>query len=179
MKNYLAIGTLAVCLFSVGVANAEEPVFRTENQSQATCTTRSRGRRYTVTSSSQAVAQQSVLRACVRGGGRDLQCRRNLACQIDDGGYPAPQPWPPRQDTYYNWGQGSNGYGYCFLYAWDGSPADQGYPQANQYCERVRPSHFAWGQGQNGLAHCYQVTPYNAVMNEGRAVDPSYCQYQQ
>ncbi len=84
--------------------------------------------------------------------------------------------------SYFDWGRGQDGYGYCYEYASTGDVLNQGRPQSNYYCERYSPSYFAWGRGMNGYGYCYQLTPRGDYMNLGQpqsnyqceASDPSY-----
>jgi len=76
--------------------------------------------------------------------------------------------------SYYDWGRGQNGWGYCYEWA-NGYVLNSGYPIANYYCEQENPSYFDWGRGMNGYTYCYQWTPYGVAMNEGRPVDNYYC----
>lgn len=78
--------------------------------------------------------------------------------------------------TYFNWGKGQNGWGYCYEWTKQGYVLHGGQPQPNYYCEQVRPSYFYWGQGQNGWGYCYQYTPYGVAMNEGRPQSNYYCE---
>lgn len=83
-------------------------------------------------------------------------------------------PMHPHTGHYFDWGQGQNGWGYCYEWA-NGYVLNGGRNVYNGYCEEVHPSHFDWGRGQDGYTYCYQFTPYNIAMNEGRPVHNSYC----
>lgn len=85
-----------------------------------------------------------------------------------------PQPPPPGR-TYFDWGVGRDGYGYCYEWIRPGIPANNGMAQPNQFCERVRPSYFDWSRAQNGRIYCFQFTPYNVMMNQGAPVPDYYC----
>lgn len=79
--------------------------------------------------------------------------------------------------TYFDWGRGQNGWGYCYEFTSQGYVLNQGRPVHNANCEAVRPSYFDWGRGMDGYVYCYQWTPYRVAMNEGRPMHPSYCRY--
>jgi hypothetical protein len=85
----------------------------------------------------------------------------------------------PHYNSYFDWGRGMNGWGYCYQWTPYGVPMNEGRPVPNFYCERHRPSFYRWAQGQNGYIYCYQFTPDGYVMNEGRPVDNRYCRYHQ
>lgn len=74
---------------------------------------------------------------------------------------------PPSHGSYYDWGRGQNGWGYCYEWAAPGYPLNGGSPVSNWFCEDLNPSYHYWGQGMNGWGYCYQYTPYGVAMNEG------------
>lgn len=78
--------------------------------------------------------------------------------------------------TRFRWGQGQNGWGYCYEYTRAGQVLNQGRPVNNAHCERIAPSIFDWGQGRNGWGYCYQWTPFGIAMNEGSAVETYQCE---
>lgn len=82
----------------------------------------------------------------------------------------------PCSGSYYNWGRGRNGFGYCYQYACTGATLNGGQPVSNYSCEAVRPSYVDWGRGQNGWGYCYQYTPYGVSMNEGKPVSNYSCE---
>lgn len=93
-------------------------------------------------------------------------------------------PVPPG-GSYYDWGRGQNGWGYCYQWSYDGYILNGGQPVPNYLCESTHPSAYNWGRGMDGWGYCYQWTPYGVPMNEGRpvanysceAVAPSYYQW--
>ncbi len=87
-----------------------------------------------------------------------------------------PPPGNPGNNTFFDWGRGNDGTGYCYQFTWDGYVMNGGAAQPNYYCEQVRPSHFDWGRGNNGYGYCYQFTPYNLVMNKGAAQSNMNCE---
>ncbi|MCO5143016.1 MAG: hypothetical protein M9962_08005 [Oligoflexia bacterium] len=78
--------------------------------------------------------------------------------------------------SYYDWGVGRNGYGYCYEYTDYGDVLNGGQPVGNYNCEYSRPSEYNWGQGRNGFGYCYQRTPYGHFMNEGQPVGNYNCE---
>jgi hypothetical protein len=84
--------------------------------------------------------------------------------------------FPTDYNSYFDWGTGRNGYGYCYEWTNDGRVLNSGAAQPNYLCEQYRPSRFDWGRGQNGYGYCYQYTPYNIPMNEGRAQNNYSCE---
>lgn len=99
----------------------------------------------------------------------------------------APQP-PinhPAGPTYFNWGQGRDGWAYCYEFNSQGYVLNGGRPVANIHCERVSPSYHNWGRGVDGWGYCYQFAPNGLVMNQGRPqpnmqcerMSPSYYQW--
>lgn len=148
------------------------------NQGQWTCSTRSKGRRYQASATTQAVAQNTVMNACVKGGGKLPQCQRRLQCSVTDGGFPVPPNPGPTQSSYYDWGRGQDGYGYCYEYDYFGQVMNWGQAQDNWYCERVSPSHYTWGYySGSSQPYCFQVTPRGDVMNSGYPVANYLCGY--
>ena len=83
---------------------------------------------------------------------------------------------PPGGQTYFDWGRGMDGYGYCYQFTWDGYVLNNGAAQPIGFCEQVRPSHFDWGRGNNGFGYCYQFTPQKLVMNRGAAQYNGNCE---
>lgn len=84
--------------------------------------------------------------------------------------YPHPHPYPGN-GSYYNWGQGQDGYGHCYQYASNGGVLNDGSPVDNMYCGRTR---YQWGTGNDGYTHCYEYGG-NYVLNDGSPVDNMYC----
>lgn len=82
----------------------------------------------------------------------------------------------PHHNSYFDWGRGQNGWGYCYEWTHHGYVLNGGRPVPNSYCERRRPSQYDWSRGMNGWGYCYQWTPYGVVMNEGQPVPNSYCE---
>ncbi len=80
--------------------------------------------------------------------------------------------------TYYDWGRGRDGWGYCYEWNSNGVPLNGGAPVSNYYCESENPSYYYWGQGQNRWGYCYQFTPYGVAMNQGRPQGNYYCESQ-
>jgi hypothetical protein len=92
---------------------------------------------------------------------------------------PAPPPYrpapPPYERAYYDWGQGRDGFGYCYEWVRPGVVLNGGAAVANFLCEQVHPSYYNWGRGRNGYTYCYQWTPYHLIMNQGAAVAEYFC----
>ena len=84
---------------------------------------------------------------------------------------------PQCTGAYYNWGQGQDGWGYCYEWTCDGMVLNGGAPVANSDCDYYSPSYFNWGRGQDGGGHCYQWTPYGIAMNMGQPVGNDSCEY--
>jgi hypothetical protein len=78
--------------------------------------------------------------------------------------------------SYYNWGRGQNGFGYCYQYTSYGSVLNGGRPVANQFCENTKPSYHNWGRGKDGFGYCYQYTPQGLAMYEGRPQSNYFCE---
>lgn len=78
--------------------------------------------------------------------------------------------------SYFDWGRGRDGWGYCYEWASNGQPLNQGNPVSNYNCERGRPSYFDWGRGRDGWGYCYQYTPYRDSMNQGNPVSNYNCE---
>lgn len=83
----------------------------------------------------------------------------------------------PGYYSYFDWGRGQNGWGYCYEFDNYGYVLNNGRPMHPRNCEMVNPSYFAWGRGFDGYMYCYQWTPYQVIMNDGYAVHPRYCRY--
>lgn len=84
--------------------------------------------------------------------------------------------YPGRTGSYYDWGRGQNGWGYCYEWTYDGAVLNGGRPVANYLCESYRPSNYNWGRGMDGWGYCYQWTPYGVVLNDGRPVSNYSCE---
>lgn len=84
-----------------------------------------------------------------------------------------PPPYNPGQGSYYDWGTGKNGYGYCYQWSNSGQVLNGGSPQPNYLCEQRRQSYYMWNRAYNGYGYCYQYTPYGVPMNAG-ASQPNY-----
>ena len=91
--------------------------------------------------------------------------------------YPYPNPYP--QNVYYDWGQGQDGFAYCYEYTADGRVLNAGQPVAPYNCEARHPSHATWGRGQDGWGYCFQYSPYNIVMNAGQPISDYICEASQ
>jgi hypothetical protein len=86
-------------------------------------------------------------------------------------------PPPPGYGSYFDWGRGADGTGYCYQFASaNGQVLNGGRPVPESNCEMVSPSHFDWGQGQNGYGYCFQFTPQQLVMWQGRPVSNQQCE---
>lgn len=89
---------------------------------------------------------------------------------------------PSAYGSYFDWGQGRDGYGYCYEWTSNGYVLNGGQPVGNYNCESRNPSYFDWGRGRDGWAYCYRMTPNGFVMNQGQpagnfnceATNPSY-----
>lgn len=79
-------------------------------------------------------------------------------------------------DSYYDWGRGQNGFGYCYEWAYPGAVLNGGQAMPNYLCESVNPSFYTWGRGRNGFGYCYQQTPNGYWMNEGQAQQNYLCE---
>ncbi len=77
--------------------------------------------------------------------------------------------------SYFDWGRGMNGYGYCYEWAYGGGVLNGGNPVPNFECDKVNPSFYSWGRGSNGYTYCYQFAPQGWVLNTGNPVDNSWC----
>lgn len=89
---------------------------------------------------------------------------------------PPTYPDPHRPGSYYDWGTGQNGWGYCYQWTNYGQVMNGGQAVANHLCESRNPSFFEWGTGQNGFGYCYQWTPYGVGMNMGQPVANYQCE---
>ena len=78
--------------------------------------------------------------------------------------------------SYYDWGRGQDGWGYCYEWTYDGQPLNGGRPVNSGYCESRSPSLFNCGRGHDGWGHCYQQTPKGEYMNQGRPVSDYQCE---
>lgn len=78
--------------------------------------------------------------------------------------------------SYFDWGQGQNGWGYCYEWTNHGDVLNGGNPVHPYSCEKSNPSRFRWSRGQDGWGYCYQYTPYGVAMNEGSLVHPYSCE---
>ena len=78
--------------------------------------------------------------------------------------------------SYFNWGRGQNGWGYCYEWTYDGYVLNEGRPVNTSFCERVSPSMAVWNRAQNGWGYCYRITSNGFTLNDGRPIDPSYCE---
>ena len=145
----------------------------------AACQTQSRGRFFQARDYEWRRAQQVAYGQCLGAGGISQECANFMRCQwIDDLRPPVPPPVPPPAPpgyARYDWGQGQNGWGYCYEWTWDHHVLNGGRAVPNDYCERYRPSHYQWGRGRDNNTYCYQWTPYGLAMNEGRPVPNNYC----
>lgn len=79
--------------------------------------------------------------------------------------------------SYYNWGQGRDGWGYCYEWTCDGYVLNNGQPQSNYNCDYNNPSRYDWGRGRDGWGYCYQWTPYGVAMNQGAPQSNYNCDY--
>lgn len=79
--------------------------------------------------------------------------------------------------TFFDWGRGQNGWGYCYEFDNHGYVLHNGRPMHPRNCEMVNPSYYDWGRGFDGYIYCYQWTPYHVIMNDGYAVNPRFCRY--
>lgn len=76
---------------------------------------------------------------------------------------------------YYDWGQGPNGWGYCYQWNPNGYIINYNNPSPNQFCEQRNPSYFFWGAAVNGYGYCYQFTPSGLTLNNGYPMPNFYC----
>jgi hypothetical protein len=97
-----------------------------------------------------------------------------------NGVIPAPTmttPPPPHYPGYfYDWGQGRDGWGYCYQWTSSGQVLNQGMPVDNWNCEQSRPSMFNWGQAHSGWGYCYHYTPYGVPMDAGQPAPNYQCE---
>jgi hypothetical protein len=82
----------------------------------------------------------------------------------------------PSTGWHYDWGQGQNGWGYCYEWTNQGQVLNAGQPVNSYSCEAVNPSRPNWGHGRNGWAYCYEWTPYGVAMNEGQPINTYSCE---
>lgn len=203
MRIHLVALAMLTLFLNIGVAHASDARFA--EGGKAVCTTTFKGDSFVGQAPTQESAEQAAMAACLKHGGNLNDCRANMVCEIkgndphdgdqdqtgdpdQDGDQNDPdqngdqdqdgdqnQGQPKHKKAYYDWGRGTNGYGYCYQFTPSGHVMNGGHPQPNVYCERARPSHFNWGRSWNGFVYCYQWTPYLAIMNDGRPVPPGYC----
>lgn len=107
-----------------------------------------------------------------RDGGQDRGGRGDHK----DGRHDGPPHRRHPGNSYYDWGKGQNGWGYCYQWTNTGAPLNEGKPVDNSYCERENPSQYNWGKGQNGWGYCYQWTPYGVALNQGQPVSNYNCE---
>lgn len=144
-----------------------------DNHEYHICTTKSRDKLYQSKASDLHDAKNAVVKACLDDGGKTSECHHNIACTV---GTENPPGTP--SGSYYDWGRGMNGYGYCYQFAANGKVMNNGRPQPYAGCERVHRSFYDWGQYQgNPSWYCFQWTPYGDVLNEGRAMPLRLCQH--
>jgi hypothetical protein len=86
---------------------------------------------------------------------------------------------PGYPDSFFDWGRGNDGTGYCFEFSYDGYVLNGGHPVPENLCESRNPSHFEWGQASNGFGYCFQFTPNHLVLWQGRPVSNMQCEYTQ
>lgn len=77
---------------------------------------------------------------------------------------------------YFNWGQGRDGWGYCYQWTSNGQVLNNGMPVDNWNCEQGNPSLYNWGRGQNGWGYCYHYTPYGIAMDMGQPQSNYLCE---
>ena len=77
---------------------------------------------------------------------------------------------------YFNWGQGRDGWGYCYQWTSSGQVLNQGMPVDKWNCEQTNPSTYNWGRGQNGWGYCYHYTPYGIAMEQGMPTSNYLCE---
>ncbi len=106
----------------------------------------------------------------VRLGGSALESHRSAHLTLQKLYHPG------HSGSYFDWGTGQNGWGYCYEWASNGEVLNGGRPVGNWLCERENPSYFYWGQAVNGWGYCYQWTPYGVAMNEGRPMANRQCE---
>ncbi len=73
-----------------------------------------------------------------------------------------------RPGTYYDWGRGRDGFGYCYHWTRDGRVLNGGMPVDEYNCEARRPSFYDWARSVSGWGNCYRFTPTGLVMNQGQ-----------
>ena len=145
------------------------------------CTTHSFGRAYDGWGWDQQTPERQAVTNCISAGGDRVQCSRRVVCHMNNQNpppppYPPPYPPPPPPNYYYDWGQGQDGFGYCYEWTGNGQVLNGGQPVPNDYCEATSRSYYTWGRGQNGYTYCYHFTGRGTVMDHGQAAPISYCQ---
>ncbi|MEK6553656.1 MAG: hypothetical protein AABZ31_00305 [Bdellovibrionota bacterium] len=70
--------------------------------------------------------------------------------------------------SYFDWGQGQDGFGYCYEWTRDGRVLNGGMPVADYNCEARRPAHYTWHRSVSGWGNCYRFTPSGLVMDRGQ-----------
>lgn len=80
----------------------------------------------------------------------------------------------PDNYTFFDWGQGQNGWGYCYEFDKRGYVLHNGRPVSAVGCQN-NPSYYDWGSPFEDYRECYQWTPYNIKMNDGYPVDRRFC----
>ena len=81
-----------------------------------------------------------------------------------------------QRGSYFNWGRGRDGFGYCYEWTRNGQVLNGGQPVPEHLCERRNPSYFEWARARNGWGNCYRFTPYGVVMNQGQPQSYGYCE---
>ncbi len=79
-----------------------------------------------------------------------------------------------------NWSNSvQDNFGHCFLTSAEtGLLLNDRQAVGDEVCERVLPSHYVLSDAYNrpsGQRYCFQVTPNGLLLNQGLAVDISYC----
>lgn len=155
-------------------ANENQISIEPSNLNHFYCSTWSRGARFDASGYDLQQTQRDAVTHCIRSGGDRLECSRNVSCtRSGGGGYPPPGGG---SGSYFDWGQGQDGWGYCYEWTWNGQVLNGGMPVSNYYCESRSPSYYAWGRGRDGYTYCYQWTPKGHAMNQGQPVSNYYCQ---
>lgn len=91
--------------------------------------------------------------------------------------HPPHPPTHPAPGTYFDWGRGADGTGYCYEFSQsNGQVLNGGRPVPEVNCEKVQPSYFNWGRANNGYGYCFQFTPQHLVMWQGRTVPNHQCE---
>ena len=81
-----------------------------------------------------------------------------------------------RPGTYYDWGQGRDGWGYCYQWNRRGDVLNGGMPVDEYNCESRRPSNFNWARSAYGWGNCYRFSPNGLVLNRGQAQSYYNCE---